>query len=120
MAKARALKLVKVLVIVSYIVIFLGLFGLQIWAQSTGSRFSVSSLIYWWVLFGWLGLIYWFKWGSSASLTPAFILFIIAALLTTVGLRGIGETVVRISFIGWMVGIVQALVEYKHAVDKKK
>ena len=103
----------KVLVVAMYLVILVALLGLQVWSKFIESGFSVVSFIYWMILFGWIGLIVNYKWSSSTSLVPALALFILGALLATIGFREIAETVMRISFIGWMVGITQALVEYK-------
>lgn len=112
-------KLIKVLIVVVYIVVFLGVLTIQLWVNVAGVGFSVSSLIYWLILLAWLGFIWQFKWGCSVTLIFAFVLFVIAAAFAIFGLRGVGETVMRVSFIGWLVGIGQALVEYKKENDKK-
>ena len=71
------------------------------------------SFFYWWLLVFiiFLGLILHFK--SIAYLSAAFILFFISAVLTTVGLREIAEIVMRISIMGWIIGLVQSAIEYK-------
>jgi hypothetical protein len=84
-----------------------------------GNGVSVSSAIYWLILFGWISSVLSLKLESSSSLFIALILFVISAVLAALGLKNAGEPVMRISFIGWLVGIGQALVEYKMEHDKK-
>lgn len=113
MEKKKTIKIIKLTFVIFYLVVFVGLSVFQIWAKFSGLGVSFESLIYWWLLVGWVFLIINFKWGSSASLIPVFLLFILGAFFATVGFREVAETTMRISFIGWLVGIVQALVEYK-------
>lgn len=71
-----------------------------------------STFLYFWILFGWIFLILVHKLKSRFTLAIAFILFSISALLTTVNLQIFAETIMRISLIGWMMGLIQALFEY--------
>lgn len=59
-----------------------------------------------------LGIII-YKKNSDYALIPAFLLFLVSALLTVFNLRDIAELIMRISFIGWIIGIFGALIEYK-------
>ncbi len=69
--------------------------------------------VYWWllVLMVFIGFILHFK--SIAYFSVAFILFFVSAMLTTIGLREIAEVMMRISFIGLIIGLIQSVVEYK-------
>lgn len=69
-------------------------------------------IIYWIVLFVWISVVWVLKKDSSFSLVPALFLFGLAALLTVFGLRNLAEPVMRVSFIGWLVGLSHALIEY--------
>ena len=70
-------------------------------------------LVYWLILFSWVAVIWFSKKTSNFAFYPAFVLFIIAAVLTVFGLRSLAEPIMRISFIGWLIGIFKALMEYK-------
>lgn len=59
-----------------------------------------------------LGIII-FKKESNFALIPAFILFLVSAFFSVLNLVDIAEQIMRISFIGWIVGIVFSLTEYK-------
>lgn len=69
--------------------------------------------VYWWVLalFVLMGLSLRLK--SQFYLVGFFALFFISALFTVVGLKQAGEVIMRVSFIGWAIGLIQSLVEYK-------
>lgn len=83
------------------------------WVPQFRSISLPQFLLFWWVFIGWIFLTYFFKLKSRLAFAVAFILFLIAALLTTINLQSFAETIMRISFIGWIIGFVQALIEYK-------
>lgn len=70
-------------------------------------------LLYWLILFSWIAVMWFSKKDSNFAFYPAIVLFIIAAVLTVFGLRSLAEPIMRISFIGWLIGIFKALMEYK-------
>ena len=107
------MKKLKVFVFVSYILFFLSLAGLEIYWQIINSSISVISIIYWLILAGWLMIIIEKKLRSDVSFSWAFSLFLISAAMAIFGLRYLSEILMKISFIGWMIGIPQALTEYK-------
>lgn len=112
-------KFIKKCLVFIYILVFLVLVALQSWFQVAQTGFSVSSLIYWMILVGWLFSIWNFKLRSSFSLKIAFALFVVAVLFTTLGLVSVGEPMMRVSFIGWMAGVVQAFIEYNKGKNRK-
>ena len=59
-----------------------------------------------------LGIII-YKKNSDYALIPAFLLFLVSAFFTVLNLSDIAEQIMRISFIGWLIGIVGVLIEYK-------
>ncbi len=61
----------------------------------------------------WILAIIFFKKDSSYSLIPAFFLFLVSAFFAVFNLMDISEQIMRISFIGWIIGIFHALIEYK-------
>lgn len=69
--------------------------------------------VYWWVLvlIVLIGLSLRLK--SQFYLLGAFALFFISALFTVVGSKETGEMIMRVSLIGWVIGLTQSLVEYK-------
>ena len=80
---------------------------------------QVEAVAYWFVLGSWVSYILFSKKTSEFSLKTAFILFGGGILLYFLTFQYWAEVVMRISLIGWMVGIGQALVEYKKEYDKK-
>lgn len=69
-------------------------------------------IAYWAILIIWILIIKVLRWDSGVSLKIAFVLFLISAALTVLTLSSVAETVMRVSFIGWLIGIFQALIEY--------
>lgn len=64
------------------------------------------------IIFWILGIII-FKKDSNYALIPAFSLFLVSAFFAVFNLMDIAEQIMRISFIGWIIGIFHALIEYK-------
>lgn len=69
-------------------------------------------IIYWIILTAWIAAIWLLKKKASLSMKIALAFFVLAAILTVVGLRNLAEPLMRVSFIGWLVGIFQAIKEY--------
>lgn len=71
--------------------------------------------IYWWVLvlIVLVGLSYHLK--SRSYLSVSFAMFFLSALFTVIGLKETAETIMRLSFIGWIVGWFHAILEYKNS-----
>lgn len=69
-------------------------------------------IIYWVILTAWIAAIWLLKKKASLSMKIALAFFVLAAILTVVGLRNLAEPLMRVSFIGWLVGIFQAIKEY--------
>lgn len=65
-----------------------------------------------------LGIII-IKKNSNYALIPAFFLFLVSAFFSVFNLTDIAEPIMRVSFIGWMVGIVDALIEYKNSKNHR-
>lgn len=101
----------KTLIIV-YFIIFFGILLSGIW-------FSTESILYWWLLLGWVYYVFVNKGNNPKTLFTAFILFIVGVILKVFNLNNMAEVAMRISLIGWLVGIGQTLVEYKKENDKK-
>lgn len=59
-----------------------------------------------------LGIVI-YKKHSNFALIPAFFLFLVSAFFAVFNLGNIAEQIMRISFIGWIIGISFALIEYK-------
>jgi len=109
----KLVKLAKGFVIAGYLFMIVGLLAFQIWSKIVGTGFVSTSIIYWCVLVGWIFLILNYRWNSSYSLIPAFILYVIAALLVVLGFQDAGEIAMRMGLIGWIVGIIQAFIGHK-------
>jgi len=107
------MKKLKAFIFVLYALFFITLVGLEIYWRILNSSISVMSIIYWMVLPGWLTIVIEKKFKSDVSFSWAFGLFLISAVLAVFGLRYLAEIIMKISFIGWMIGITQALIEYK-------
>lgn len=71
-------------------------------------------VVYWLIFIIWISIILFSKKDSTFAFYPAFILFLLAAVLTVFNLRSIAEPIMRISFIGWLIGIFKALIEYRN------
>lgn len=72
----------------------------------------ISLLIYWVVLGLFIFTVWLLKLGSRVVLLFSFALFMIAGLLATFRIPIIAEETMRISFLGWLVGFIQAIFEY--------
>lgn len=112
-------KFAKVAVLMFYCLFFIVIIFLQFWSNRISSSFSISPLTYWTILVGWLMLVLNYKWRSPNLMIQALIFFITGVFFATVGLKVLAEFVMRISFIGWIVGIIQRLIEYGKENTKK-
>lgn len=101
--------------------IFSVILSIFLWlAFGVGLYFSVfHNLMYWWVFFGLVFLIWKLKINSTGSLLLTLFFFAIAFSVTVFGLDILAEIVMRVSFIGLMIGFIQALREYKK-IDKQE
>lgn len=76
--------------------------------------FSVfNSWMYWLILLGWIIAIRQFKIDSKVTFILTFLFFTIAATVTSFGQEISAEIIMRISFIGLLIGFIQALMEFK-------
>ncbi|MBI2600215.1 hypothetical protein HYW43_04840 [Candidatus Daviesbacteria bacterium] len=69
-------------------------------------------IIYWAILAVWIIVIWTLKKKASFSMKVALGFFVLAAVLTVLTLRNLAEPLMRVSFIGWLIGILQAVWEY--------
>lgn len=112
----KFIKIIKFLVVGIYLTAFVVLILFQIWSILMSLDISVSPQIYWFSLVGWVFLIRNFKLRSSFSFKIGFVFFVLAAVFATFGFRIIAETIMRVSFIGFLIAIAQSLIEYKKSV----
>ena len=105
--------MIKKIFIATYLVFFLGILIVDFLGSMRGYGIFISPLTYWMILVGWLCINYERKIKSRNSFVLAFSLFIISAVFGIFEARFVSEIIMKISFIGWVIGIVQALVEYK-------
>ncbi len=102
----------------AYVGLFLFLLFFNAWAKYAELNFSISLIFYWMFLIAWLWAILIWKLTSNFSLKFVFTLTIIGMFIFTIGLADISEVILRLGFVGWLVGIVQALIEYKRNEKK--
>lgn len=72
----------------------------------------ISVLVYWIILGLFIFSVSLFKLSRYFILLFTFCLFIIAGLLTTLGFGSIAEIIMRISLLGWFVGLGKGIFEY--------
>ncbi len=72
----------------------------------------ISLLIYWIILGLFILTVWFFKLSSKLVFLLSLILFLLAGLMTTLTFTFISERIIRVSFIGWLVGFGCALFEY--------
>lgn len=113
------MKEIKLLIAALYPISLLVLLVVELYFIQTHSVLSISDFIYWWILIGWVYMVVAFRLKPEYSLIPSFVLFILSALTASFGLSLVGETLMRTSFIGWIVSIVQALFDYKKQPVRK-
>lgn len=100
----------KIRAVVLILIITLGLMGIILF----GLSFSSWPFVYWWLFTSVIFLVWSFKVDSEFVLWVSFLIFFLSALLFLVGLKGMAETFMRISFLGWMIGLIKSLTEYKN------
>lgn len=98
---------IKVLILIA--IIIAGLVGVAMLQYG----FPLKQFTYWWILAFTIFWIWTFKLSSGFILWVAFLIFILSALSVIVGQRSIGEILMRVSFLGWIIGLIQSMVEYK-------
>src|SRR3989344_8457076 len=112
MEKNKLIKVLKLLVAVIYIFIFCAVLFYEFIFKS---RFSppTNYAIYWMIFVGWVALVLNFHFKAQLSLRLAFYLFVISAAIYVFGLGSFSESIMRISLLGWIIGITQTLTENK-------
>lgn len=106
-------KPIKKIVFISLLVIFVVLLIFQLGILITNGNLSLESVIYWIILLLWADAVWYFKLRESYTFILAFILFVISAIFSIFGLFVFSEVIMRISFIGWVIGMIQAIAIYK-------
>lgn len=106
------MQLLKRLIVVGYAFVLIALLITEFRLEYFQSALSISTAIYFWILVGWVYLSVVFKLSSSFTGILALVIFFVGVLLTTLGFAVLGETVLRVSFIGWLIWFPQALLEY--------
>ena len=105
--------MIKKTAIAVYVLILTGSLAIFAWLNWGGYGLSISPFIYWWILLGWIFVVWQYKLKSIASLIFAFMLFLAAATVAVLGIRPLAEGMMRLSLLGWIVGIAQALLEFR-------
>jgi len=115
---AKIIKILKTLIIDLYLGIFTLFVALQIWSWVVGYEHDYSSVFYWLIFIGWIFSVLKFKLSSAFTFISAIALFILAAITRIFNFNDVAETFMRVSFIGWMIGIIQAVVEFRKDIEK--
>lgn len=99
-------KLIKISLIIAW-----SLMIIYLSVNSFVDGYYFEQYMYWLVLIGLLYFIWQFKQNSGFALYFSFILFIISAIIVSLGFKSVGEFVMRLSFILLLTGYVQSLIE---------
>lgn len=94
------------------LLIFLFLAFLGIVSASIFLSIAIEKIYYWYLFIAWIVLIWKFKLGSGFSLGFGLLLFLISVFITIFGFVNAAEIIMRISFTGFLIGILQAFIEY--------
>lgn len=86
---------------------------LTFWLSLTDSNTAFVNFSYWAILSFIIYVIIRNGLSSHQVMRLAFTLTILGIILTTFGFSDFAEGVLKLSFIGWVLGIVQALIEYR-------
>ncbi len=106
------MKLVKNLAILTYLIMFFLSLLLITWEAVMSYRISFT-FIYWEILIGWIYIVFKLRRSSLFSLMTAFVFFIIGATLAVFGLWNVAETFMNLCLIGYLLGVLHALLEIK-------
>lgn len=112
--------MIKKFISYSYIFSIVLLVILQYLWSSRGYGIAVSSLTYWMIFVGWVYVTINKKFKSNVTFNIAFTLFFMASLFTIINMRVVGEIIMKLSYIGWLIGAFQALIEYKKKENNPK
>jgi hypothetical protein len=105
---------IEKIVVVVYLLVFVVLLAIDILALIFKFNISVSGLLYWQITIAVVYLISRYKVSSGTCLKTALVLFVPGSVFTVVGLPSIAETLMKISLIFWLIGLIMALVEYRN------
>lgn len=108
---------IKLVLFVLYIFGLLGLVVVHL-LSSRGIGSSLQNILYWYIFLGWVWAVSIFALKSTVSLFLALVLFVIAVVVKIVGPQDLSQAMLRVSILGWLVGILQALIEYIKADEK--
>jgi len=105
------IRVLRALFVIGYIFVLTFLLFLEILARYYGTGYSVSTLIYWLFLLGWLSLVLNYKIQSKASFIVGLFFAATSIFLTIFGFRDISEIVMRVAYVFIIVGTVHSLFE---------
>lgn len=106
------MQLLKRLIAIGYALVLIALLVAEFRLEYFQSALSISAAIYFWILVGWIYVSVVFKLSCSITGMFALVIFFIGVVLTTLGFVSLGESVFRVSFVGWLIWFPQALFEY--------
>jgi len=101
-----------------YIGFFVFLLLIELWARYAKVNFSISFLFYWMYLIALILVILIWKLTSDFSLKLAFILTLCGMFFAIFNISNLAEVILRLGFVGWIVGIIQAAVEFRKNIEK--
>lgn len=79
----------------------------------------VEGIFYWLLLIYWLGIVIIFKKGSGFGFKLVIIFYILAILISLFNFVNASELIMRVMFIGLIVSIPQAFLEFLKAQESK-
>jgi len=85
----------------------------EYWFEPSAFGFTIPKTLYFVVVLIWILLFRKSKNDGKNTLVVAFILLMLSFLFTTLGVFRLGESLARISLLGWILGLFQALLEYR-------
>lgn len=106
-------KILKKAIVIVYFAFSATVILIQFFAGFFGFEVHLSGVLYWLLFFGWVYFVWQNKIESSFSFIIALSLFALSAFFVILGMRTIGEIIMRVSFVFWIFGILHWFIELK-------
>ncbi len=101
------LKLIKKLIFILLLLGLVVLFSLEILRSIYGFYFSLERLIYWSLFILWIYILWILKLKSAVNIRVGFIAFIVGVFFIAFQKGNVGEVCLRISLMGFVIGLTQ-------------
>jgi hypothetical protein len=113
------MKIINKITYILYFFTLLMIVILSFWSRFYHVGINTDSLFLWWLLLGWVYIVYRFKIKPQISIVFGLSLYVSGIIISVLGFNELVEFLFKLSYISWIIGLISALVYYKTRLSNK-